>query len=129
LADDLSAPEMYEILRMPVIRLPPQNLHHAEKRAVIRFEILARTYLPGILFIYLFSGGKWNYYLNFWSCLKSVGLIIFAFFIYSMSYEAHTKYPVFCRKKNPVSGGHGMPLIKNPVSFWHGTMEKEQTLI
>jgi hypothetical protein len=30
----------------------------------------------------------------FWSCLKSVGLFIFAFFIYSMSYEAHTKYPV-----------------------------------
>jgi hypothetical protein len=64
--DDLSAPEIFEIMRLPVIRLPPQNLHHAGKRAVMRFEIVARTCLPGILFICLFSGENRNYYLKFY---------------------------------------------------------------
>jgi len=60
--DDLRDLEMYEIMRLPVIRLPPKNV----KRLYLCLEILCYSYSPGILFIYLFSGGKWNYYLKFY---------------------------------------------------------------
>ena len=60
--DDLRDLEMFEIMRQPVIRLPPKKV----KKLFMRLEILCYSYSPGILFIYLFSGGKWKYYLKFY---------------------------------------------------------------
>jgi len=60
--DDLRDLEMFEIMRMPVIRLPPKRLI----QLYMRLEILCCSYFQGCLFIYLFSGGKWNYYMKFY---------------------------------------------------------------
>ena len=59
--DDLRDLEMLEIMRLPVIRLPPKNV-----KQYMRLEILCCSYFQGCLFIYLFSGGKWNYYMKFY---------------------------------------------------------------
>jgi hypothetical protein len=59
LIDDLSDLEIYEIMRQPVIQLLPLE---KAKRLDMRLEMLCYSYLSGILFIYLFSNGKWNYY-------------------------------------------------------------------
>jgi len=58
--DDLRDLEMYEIMRLPVIRLPPKTM----MQLFMRLEILCYRYFQGCLFIYLFSGGKWNYYVK-----------------------------------------------------------------
>ena len=49
-------------MRLPVIRLPQKEL----KQLYMRLEILCYSYSPGCLFIYLFSGNKWNYYVKFY---------------------------------------------------------------
>jgi hypothetical protein len=64
--DDLSALEMYEIMRQPIISLTSQNEHTARKQADLRLEILCCSYSPNGFFVYLFSGEKWNYFLKFY---------------------------------------------------------------
>ena len=67
MVDDLRDLEMYEIMRMPVIRQPLKNERSVRKQANLRLKILCCSYLPGgFLFIYLFSGDKWNYYLKYY---------------------------------------------------------------
>jgi hypothetical protein len=60
--DDLSDIEIYEIMRQPVIHLLPEK----GKQLNMRLELLCCSYSSGILFIYLFSGGKCNYYMKFY---------------------------------------------------------------
>ena len=65
-ADDFSAPEMYQIMRLPVIHLPDNHGRSTRKKAVISLEILVCSCLQGSIFVYLFKGQKWNtYYVKF----------------------------------------------------------------
>ena len=65
-ADDFSAPEMYQIMRLPVIRLPDNHGRSTRKKAVISLEILVSSCLQRSIFVYLFKGQKWNtYYVKF----------------------------------------------------------------
>jgi len=64
--DDLSMLELYEIIRLPVIRLPVNHHHSIRKKTVIRLEILVCSCFNGSIFIYLFKGQKWSsYYVKF----------------------------------------------------------------
>ena len=64
--DDLRDLEMYEIMRLPVISLTFKKECPASNKAYMRLEILCYSYSQGCLFIYLFSGNKWNYYVKFY---------------------------------------------------------------
>ena len=64
--DDLCDLEMFEIMRLPVISPTFQKVHPLRKDADIRLKILCCSYFQGCLFIYLFSGEKWNSYLKFY---------------------------------------------------------------
>jgi hypothetical protein len=64
--DDLSAFEIYEIMRQPVISLTFQNERPVRKKADLRLKILCCSCSPNCLFIYLFSGEKWHHYLKFY---------------------------------------------------------------
>jgi len=57
--DDLSKLEMYEIMRQPVIR-PVKTT--TLKKPVMRLRILCCSYSQERLFLYLFSGDKWQFY-------------------------------------------------------------------
>jgi len=64
--DDFSALEMYQIMRLPVIRLPDDHQHSKRNKSVITLEILVCSCLQGSIFVYLFKGQKWNtYYVKF----------------------------------------------------------------
>ena len=64
--DDLSALEIYQIMRMPVIPLPFKKEHPVRTQADLRLEILCCSCTPDCMFIYLFSGKDWQiYYANF----------------------------------------------------------------
>ena len=62
--DDLRDLEMYEIMRMPVINLNFKK--ECTAKAYMRLKIICYSYVPGCLFIYLFSGENWKYYVNFY---------------------------------------------------------------
>ena len=64
--DDLRDLEMFEIMRTPVIHLTSGKERKVTKQADLRLKILCCSYFQGCLFIYLFSGDKWNYYLKFY---------------------------------------------------------------
>jgi len=64
--DDFSSPEMYKIMRLPVIRLPDNHGRSTRKKAVISLEILVCSCFRNSIFVYLFKGQKWNtYYVKF----------------------------------------------------------------
>jgi len=61
--DDLYKLEMYEIMRMSVIRLMKLE---KPKQPVMRLKILCCSRSQGCSFLYLFSGEDWQfYYANF----------------------------------------------------------------
>ena len=64
--DDLSALEMYEIMRLPVIHLPDNHGHYTRNKTVIQLEILVCSCFQGSEFIYLFQKQKWrSFYVKF----------------------------------------------------------------
>ena len=65
-SDDFSAIEMYQIMRLPVIRLSDNHERTTRKKAVISLEILVCSSFRDSIFVYLFKGQKWNtYYVKF----------------------------------------------------------------
>ena len=60
--DDFYDLEMYQIMRLPVIRLP--DIHECSKRqkAVLSLEILVCSCFRKSVFIYLFQGKDWRFY-------------------------------------------------------------------
>jgi hypothetical protein len=60
--DDLRDLEMYEIMRLPIIRLPFKKEDKAKNMIEMRLEVLCCSYSSDCSFIYLFSGDKWNYF-------------------------------------------------------------------
>jgi hypothetical protein len=65
LIDDLRDLEMFEILKMPVVRLAFQNEHPVRKNVCMRLKIVCCSYFQGCSFIYLFSGENWIFYMKF----------------------------------------------------------------
>ena len=64
--DDFSALEIYQIMRLPVIRLPDNPQCSIRNKTLIRLEILVCSCFQGSIFIHLFKGQKWSsYYLKF----------------------------------------------------------------
>ena len=63
--DDFYDLEMYQIMRLPVIRLP-DNEQINRPKTVISLEILVCSCFQGSIFIYLFQGKDWrSYYVKF----------------------------------------------------------------
>jgi len=64
--DNFSAPEMYQIMRLPVIRLPDNHGRSLRKKAVLSLKILVCSCLRESVFVYLFQGKDWSsYYVKF----------------------------------------------------------------
>ena len=64
--DDFYDLEMYQIMRLPVIRLPDIHEQTNRPKTVISLEILVCSCFQGSIFIYLFQGKDWrSYYVKF----------------------------------------------------------------
>jgi hypothetical protein len=62
LIDDLSAFEMYEIARMPVIQLANES-PQKPKQPLMRLTVFCCSCIGGCIFLNLFTGDNWQFYI------------------------------------------------------------------
>ena len=59
---DFSSLEMYQIMRLPVIRLQDIHVCSKSQKTVLSLEILVCSCFQESIFIYLFQGKNWRSY-------------------------------------------------------------------
>ena len=64
--DGYCDPEVYQIMRLPVIRLPNNHERSKRPKTVLSLEIFVCSCFQGSIFVYLFQGKDWkSYYVKF----------------------------------------------------------------